>query len=80
MRHRRCNGADMPNQSALDPAGRGAERLADLFWGMTIGGTVIWLAVVLLAIYAFRAGRDPHSLAVGRRLRMVRRRIEWQVR
>ena len=58
----------MPNQSALDPAGRGAERLADLFWGMTIGGTVIWLAVVVLAIYAFRAGRDPHSLAVGRRL------------
>jgi cytochrome c oxidase subunit 2 len=47
------------NQSALEPAGRGAERIADLFWGMTIGGAVLWLAVVGLALYAARS-REEH--------------------
>ena len=56
-------------QSALDPAGRGAERIADLFWWMAAGAVVIWLAVVGLAIYAMRVrpeaaqperGRVPH--------------------
>jgi cytochrome c oxidase subunit 2 len=48
-------------QSALDPAGRGAERIADLFWGMAAGALVIWLAVVSLAIYAMRARPESHS-------------------
>jgi cytochrome c oxidase subunit 2 len=43
-----CAGA----QSALDPAGAAAEEIADLFWGMTIGSLVIWIAVVALAVYA----------------------------
>ena len=33
-------------QSALDPAGHGAERIANLFWWMTGGAGIIWLAVV----------------------------------
>lgn len=49
-----CGGA----QSALDPAGRGAERIADLFWVMAIGAAILWLAVVILALYAARV-REP---------------------
>lgn len=49
-----CDGA----QSTLAPAGRGADRIADLFWGMTIGFTVIWLLVVALAIYAYSSKRE----------------------
>jgi cytochrome c oxidase subunit II len=45
-------------QSALDPAGRGAVQIADLFWGMTIGAVVVWGAVVVLTIYAIRARHD----------------------
>jgi cytochrome c oxidase subunit 2 len=41
-------------QSALAPAGRGAERIADLFWWMAAGAGIIWLAVVSLAIYTLR--------------------------
>jgi cytochrome c oxidase subunit 2 len=48
-------------QSALDPAGRGAERIAGLFWWMTAGGTVIWLVVVGLAVYALRVRPGPHD-------------------
>jgi cytochrome c oxidase subunit II len=50
-----CSGA----QSALDPAGRQAERVADLFWWMTAGSAVVWIAVVGLAVYAVRAGPAP---------------------
>jgi cytochrome c oxidase subunit 2 len=39
-------------QSALDPAGREAEQLAALFWWMTAGVAVIWLAVIGIALYA----------------------------
>ncbi|MBA3246611.1 MAG: cytochrome B, partial [Pyrinomonadaceae bacterium] len=46
-----CSGV----QSALSPAGREAERIADLFWWMTAGAAVVWLAVIALAIYAVRA-------------------------
>ena len=42
-------------QSALDPAGRAAERIAEIFWWMTITGTVIWIAVIVLAIWAVGA-------------------------
>src|SRR5688572_20309171 len=42
-------------QSALAPAGDEAQRIADLFWWMAGGSVVIWLAVLVLAIYAARA-------------------------
>jgi cytochrome c oxidase subunit 2 len=48
-------------QSALDPAGRGAERIADLFWWMTTGTLIIWLAVIGLAVYAIRIRHEAHS-------------------
>ena len=48
-------------QSALDPAGRGAERIADLFWWMAAGAAIIWLAVIGLAIYAMRVRPEAHS-------------------
>ncbi len=48
-----CSGA----QSALDPAGRGAERIAALFWWMVAGSAVIWLAVAALTVYAMQR---PH--------------------
>ncbi|MCA9134488.1 MAG: cytochrome c oxidase subunit II [Planctomycetales bacterium] len=43
---------DPPTQSALENAGVGAEKIAELFIVMTIGGAVIWLIVVGLAVYA----------------------------
>jgi cytochrome c oxidase subunit 2 len=46
-----CDGS----QSALAPAGRGAERIAELFWWMTTGSVVIWLGVVGLTAYAIRS-------------------------
>ncbi|HYC71900.1 MAG TPA: cytochrome c oxidase subunit II [Opitutaceae bacterium] len=45
-------------QSALAPAGRGAEQLADLFWWMTAGAIAVWAAVVALTWRAIRARRD----------------------
>jgi cytochrome c oxidase subunit II len=42
-------------QSALAPAGQEAERIATLFWWMTGGAAVVWLAVVALGWYAVRA-------------------------
>jgi cytochrome c oxidase subunit 2 len=53
-------GCDGP-QSALDPAGRGAARIANLFWGMAAGAGIIWLAVIGLAIYAMRVRPESHS-------------------
>jgi cytochrome c oxidase subunit 2 len=44
--------------SALDPAGRGAERIATLFWWMVVGGAIIWLAVVALTVYALYRRRQ----------------------
>lgn len=40
------------SQSALHPAGRGAEKIAELFFWMVGGGTVIWILVIGLAVYA----------------------------
>jgi cytochrome c oxidase subunit 2 len=48
-------------QSTLDPAGRGAERIADIFWWMTISGVVIWFAVILLTVWAIRTPPDAHN-------------------
>jgi len=52
-------------QSALEPAGAAAERIATLFWAMTAGGALIWLAVVGLSIYAIwiAPGRHRPGLA-----------------
>lgn len=52
-------------QSSLVPAGRGASRIAELFWGMTIGFALIWLLVVGLAIYAYYSRRE-HGAATGK--------------
>jgi cytochrome c oxidase subunit II len=61
-----CDGA----QSALAPAGRGAARIADLFWVMTIGFAVVWTAFVGLAIYAY-CGRREHGARTGRLVILV---------
>ena len=45
-------------QSALDPAGREAEHIANLFWWMTGGAVVVWLGVVALAFYAVRGRKS----------------------
>jgi cytochrome c oxidase subunit 2 len=55
-------------QSALDPAGRQASRIADLFWGMTIGGAAIWAAVVGMTVYAAYFSRGPHGPRTSRML------------
>jgi cytochrome c oxidase subunit 2 len=46
-------------QSALEPAGRGAERIAELFWYMAAGALIICFVVIGFAIYAMRA--QPES-------------------
>jgi cytochrome c oxidase subunit 2 len=55
-------------QSALDPAGREAHDVAALFWVMTVGSAVLWLAVVACAVYAARVRPAPHEERVGRAL------------
>jgi cytochrome c oxidase subunit II len=52
-----CSGS----QSALEPAGCGAERIAELFWWMTSSALVIWAAMVALAIYAIWSRREAHT-------------------
>ena len=48
-------------QSALDPAGRDAERIAGLFWWMTGGAVVVWIAVAALAVYAVRGRKSARE-------------------
>jgi cytochrome c oxidase subunit 2 len=61
-----CSGV----QSALSPAGDGAEKIANLFWWMTAGAAIVWAGVLLLALYAVRAQpnearrRDANRLIV----------------
>jgi cytochrome c oxidase subunit 2 len=43
-----CGGA----QSALRPAGRDAERIAELFWWMAGGALLVWAVVIGAALYA----------------------------
>ena len=45
-----CDGS----QSSLEPAGRGAEKIADLFWWMAGGAAIIWIGVVGLTFYSVR--------------------------
>ncbi len=46
------------SQSALDSAGKGADRIAELFYWMTGGASVIWIVVIGLAIYAMWSRRE----------------------
>ncbi|HUG69742.1 MAG TPA: cytochrome c oxidase subunit II [Pirellulaceae bacterium] len=62
-------GCDGP-QSALAPAGRGAQDIATLFWRMVAAGSVIWLVMVVLGIYSVRT----HADALG-----DRRRVRWLI-
>lgn len=55
-------------QSALAPAGAGAERIADLFLVMAGGAALIWLGVTGLAVYAGYARPGAHRPRSARRL------------
>ena len=57
--------------SALDPAGRGAERIATLFWWMTGGALAVWLAVTVLTVYAVWFHRGGTPLPSARRLIVI---------
>lgn len=41
-------------QSALEPAGQGAEEIATLFWWMVGGAAAVWAGMVALTIYAIK--------------------------
>lgn len=47
-------------QSALEPAGREAERIGQLFWWMVAGGAIIWVIMVSLTLYAVYLHKGPH--------------------
>lgn len=53
-------------QSTLVPAGRAAERIAELFWWMAGGAAVVWTIVVGLTIYFLhvRPGEHRHRYAL----------------
>lgn len=59
-----CSGV----QSSLDPAGEEAIQVAILFWTMVGGGTVIWLGVIGILLYAIRPGRTPFGHQAASRL------------
>ena len=45
-------------QSALDPAGDGARRIAGLFWVMVGGAALIWILVIGAVFYATRVAPE----------------------
>jgi cytochrome c oxidase subunit II len=53
-----CDGV----QSSLEPAGRSAQKIADLFWWMTGGAAVIWTVVVGLTFYSIYAAPGRRNL------------------
>jgi cytochrome c oxidase subunit 2 len=59
-----CSGV----QSSLDPAGEEAVQVANLFWTMVGGGTVIWLGVTGTLLYAMQTGRTPLAQQTASRL------------
>lgn len=59
-----CSGV----QSALDPAGHEASRLSRMFWLMTAGAVVVWLAVIALALWSVRT---PPESNTRRRSRLI---------
>nr|WP_283255062.1 cytochrome B [Marivita sp. GX14005] len=56
--------------SSLDPAGPAAEVIAQLWWVMLAGGTIIFLMVMTLLALSFRRGNEPRGPdgAAGERL------------
>lgn len=52
-----CDGV----QSALAPAGQGAEDIAELFWWMAGSAAVIWTVVIGLAVYAIYVAPGQHA-------------------
>jgi len=52
-------------QSALDPAGDGADRLALLFWVMLAGAALLWAGTVALAFFAARTRRGRFDERAG---------------
>jgi cytochrome c oxidase subunit 2 len=59
-----CSGV----QSALDPAGEEARQIAQLFWVMTMAGSLVWLSVVGLLLYATSRQRAPAGEKFANRL------------
>ncbi|AHL77421.1 cytochrome B561 [Stutzerimonas stutzeri] len=57
-----CDG----RQSALDPAGTGAESIATLFWWMCGGALLIWAAVMAITLYATQAHPEEHGIRSAR--------------
>jgi cytochrome c oxidase subunit 2 len=55
-------------QSALDPAGRDAERIAGLFWGLLVLALLIWAGVTGLSLYAYLFRRTAMTLRHARLL------------
>ncbi len=53
-----CDG----QQSALAPAGTGAQSIATLFWWLAGGALAIWLVVMGIALYATHAHPEAHSI------------------
>ncbi|HET8819153.1 MAG TPA: cytochrome c oxidase subunit II [Xanthomonadaceae bacterium] len=58
-----CSG----NQSALAPAGTGAASVARLFWVMVAGATLVWIAVVAIALWSGARRRQAPAAATSRR-------------
>jgi cytochrome c oxidase subunit 2 len=52
-------------QSALDPAGDGADRLALLFWVMLAGSAVLWVGTLALAFFAASTKRGRFDERAG---------------
>ena len=52
-----CDG----RQSALEPAGKAAEHVAELFWAMSVGAAIIWVGVIGLAVYSIHIAPQPHG-------------------
>jgi cytochrome c oxidase subunit 2 len=48
-------------QSALDPAGREADKIARLFWIMTVGSIIVWLGVIGLLVYSVRTRAESFT-------------------
>jgi cytochrome c oxidase subunit II len=57
--------------SALSPASVEAARLASLFWWMAGGATLIWLGVIVLAIYCGRGRGDAAAAYIERRNQLL---------
>lgn len=53
-------------QSALQPAGVGAEQIAQLFWWMGAAAIVIWVLVIGFAVYITHINLESHSSRAAR--------------